>query len=128
MLTTRRSFVSAISAATAAVSSGLVSLSPLAPRFLLESAARGAERKGDSILVVVQLTGGNDGLNTIIPYTDDNYRNQRASLAIAKNQVLKIDGSLGFHPSLRGFAKLLEAKQLSILQGVGYPNPNRSHF
>jgi uncharacterized protein (DUF1501 family) len=128
MSTTRRRFVSAISAATAAVSSGMVSLSPLAPQFLLETAAFGAERKGENILVVVQLSGGNDGLNTVVPYNDDVYRNARASLAIGKNAVLKIDHQLGFHPSLKGFATLLEAKQLAIVQGVGYPNPNRSHF
>jgi uncharacterized protein (DUF1501 family) len=126
--TTRRNFVSALSAASAAVGSGLVSLSPLAPRFVLESAAMGAERRGDSILVVVQLTGGNDGLNTIIPLADENYRRNRPSLAIAPSQALKIDREFGFHPSLGGFAKLLEAKQLGIFQGVGYPNPNRSHF
>lgn len=124
----RRTFVSAISAASAAVSSGLVSLSPLAPRFLLESAAQGAEQRGDTILVVVQLTGGNDGLNTVVPFGDDNYRAHRSSLALDKKQVLKIDEQLGFHPALRGFARLLEASQLGIVQGVGYPNPNRSHF
>ncbi len=126
--TTRRRFVSALSAASAAVSSGMLSLAPLAPRFLLESAAQGAERRGDSILVVVQLTGGNDGLNTVIPFADDGYRQHRSSLAIDKKQVLKIDEAHGFHPALRGFAKLLEARQLAIVQGVGYPNPNRSHF
>lgn len=128
LTTTRRKFLSAVSASTAAVSSGLVSLTPLAPRFLLESAAYGAEQRGDTILVVVQLSGGNDGLNTIVPYADENYRASRTTLAIAKSQVLKIDDSVGFHPSLKGFARLLEAQQLAIVQGVGYPNPNRSHF
>lgn len=124
--TSRRAFVSGVS--TAAIGSGLVSLSPLAPRFLLESAALGAERPGDNILVVVQLSGGNDGLNTIIPFKDENYRRLRSSLAIDKSQVLKIDDSHGFHPALGGLAKLLEAGRLGIVQGVGYPNPNRSHF
>jgi uncharacterized protein (DUF1501 family) len=128
MLTSRRTFVSAVSAATAAVSSGMVSLARLAPRFLRESAALGAELRGDRVLVVVQLSGGNDGLNTVIPFTDENYRRQRSSLAIEKGQVLAVDQELGFHPSLKGFAKLLEAGQLAIVQGVGYPNPNRSHF
>lgn len=128
MTTSRRRFLSAVSTATSAVSSGLVSLSPLAPRFLLESAARGAEAHGETILVVVQLSGGNDGLNTVVPYADDLYRSQRSSLAITKQQVLKIDDYCGFHPSLRGFAKLWENKQLAVVQGVGYPNPNRSHF
>ncbi len=128
MLTTRRKFVSAISAATAAVSSGLVSLSPLAPRFLLESCALGANRPGENILIVVQLTGGNDGLNTVIPYSDDRYRAARASLAVGKNEVLKLEQGLGLHPSLGGFARMWENRQLAIVQGVGYPNPNRSHF
>jgi uncharacterized protein (DUF1501 family) len=128
MLTTRRKFVSAISAATAAASSGLMSLSPLAPRFLLETAALGAERSGENILVVVQLSGGNDGLNTVVPYGDDRYRAARVSLAIDKSQALALEQGLGLHPSLSGFAKLWENQQLSIVQGVGYPNPNRSHF
>ena len=86
MSTPRRKFLASISAASAATA-GLVSLSPLAPRFLLSAAAYGAERDaskpaGERILVVVQLTGGNDGLNTVIPYTDETYRRLRPSLRI----------------------------------------------
>lgn len=128
LITTRRSFVSTVSTTAAGVGSGLVSLAPVAPRFLCESVAQGAQRRGDTILVVVQLTGGNDGLNTVIPYADDEYRKHRSSLAVDKKQVLKVDDAVGFHPALRGFAKLLEARQLAVVQGVGYPNPNRSHF
>jgi uncharacterized protein (DUF1501 family) len=121
----RRKFLASVSAASA----GLVSLAPRAPGFLLESAAYGADRPGENVLVVVQLSGGNDGLNTVVPYTDEIYKKKRrASLAIDARQVLKIDGSLGFHPSLKGFSTLLENHQLAIVQGVGYPNPNRSHF
>lgn len=129
MLTTsRRKFLASISAA-AGTSAGLLSLSGRAPGFLLESAALGAEKKpGEKILVVVQLSGGNDGLNTVIPYKDERYSAARPSLAFDKNAVLKIDSELGFHPNLKGMAKLLEAKKLAIVQGVGYPNPNRSHF
>jgi uncharacterized protein (DUF1501 family) len=125
----RRRFLASISAAASAASAGLVSLAPRAPGFLLESAAYGADRPGENVLVVVQLSGGNDGLNTVVPYTDEIYKKKRrASLAIDASQVLKIDGSLGFHPSLKGFSALLENRQLAIVQGVGYPNPNRSHF
>ena len=88
-------------------------------------------RKTDSkekILVVVQLSGGNDGLNTVVPFADENYYKNRFTLAIGRNAARKIDKNVGFHPSLEGFSKLLEANQLGIIQGVGYPNPNRSHF
>lgn len=124
----RRRFLASVSAATAATT-GLVSLAPQVPFFLAESAALGAEAKaGEQILVVVQLSGGNDGLNTVIPFRDERYKKARPSLAFGEESVLKIDADLGFHPSLQGMAKLLEAQQLAIIQGVGYPNPNRSHF
>ena len=126
--TSRRKFMAAVSAAASATSAGLVSLASRAPGFLLESAALGADRSGEQILVVVQLSGGNDGLNTVVPYTDETYRRRRPSLAQSVRQVLKIDGSLGLHPNLKGMAGLLESRQLAIVQGVGYPNPNRSHF
>lgn len=131
MTTSRRRFLAGISAATAA--SGFVSLSPLAPRFLAESAAWGAElsgagQSGEKILVVVQLSGGNDGLNTVIPFRDDRYRANRPSLAQNAATLVKVNADLGLHTSLKGFGKLLDAKQLAIVQGVGYPNPNRSHF
>ncbi len=123
MKTTRRQFLSA-----AARSSALISLSPLVPQILLQATAAAAESPGERVLVVVQLTGGNDGLNTVVPYGDDAYRRNRFTLAIGADQVLKIDGYAGLHPSMRGFAKLLEDGKLAIVQGVGYPNPNRSHF
>ncbi len=125
MDTSRRKFLAAVSAAA---SSGLISLSPAAPRFLFEAAAMAAEQPGDKILVVVQLSGGNDGLNTVIPYREEAYRKRRPSLAVGENAVLKVEGGLGLHPSLTGMATLLENRQLAIVQGVGYPNPNRSHF
>src|SRR3954447_22434275 len=126
--TTRRKFLAAVSAAASAASAGLVSFASRAPGFLLESAAFGADQPGERILVVVQLSGGNDGLNTVVPYTDETYRRRRPSLAQGAGDVLKIDGSLGLHPSLKGMGTLLESRQLAIVQGVGYPNPNRSHF
>jgi uncharacterized protein (DUF1501 family) len=124
----RRRFLAQIAAAS--TTTGLVALAPQVPRFLTDSAAFGVEiaGQGEKILVVVQLSGGNDGLNTIIPFKDERYIKARPSLKFDENSVLKIDADTGFHPSLKGFAKLLEAQQLSIVQGVGYPNPNRSHF
>jgi uncharacterized protein (DUF1501 family) len=80
------------------------------------------------VLVVVQLSGGNDGLNTVIPYTDPAYAAARPTLKQAPAEIKKINDSLAFHPALAGFAKLLEKSQLAVVQGVGYPNPNRSHF
>src|SRR5262245_18784046 len=124
--TTRRKFLASVSAAASAA--GLVSLAPRAPGFLLESAAFGAEKPGDKILVVVQLSGGNDGLNTVVPFADEVYRRRRPSLALDSGQLLKIDGAVALHPSLKGLTTLLENRHLAIIQGVGYPNPNRSHF
>jgi uncharacterized protein (DUF1501 family) len=88
--------------------------------------ARGDARQRN--LVVLQLSGGNDGLNTVIPYADDAYRRNRLTLGYRPEEVLRIDDYVGWHPSARGLANLLEAGELAVVQGVGYPNPNRSHF
>lgn len=121
--TSRRAFLKG-----SAGSAALVALAQGVPQFLLNASAHAAENRGETVLVVVQLSGGNDGLNTVIPFADDAYRKGRPSLAVGKDQVKKIDDSLGFHPSMDGFAKLLEGGKLGIVQGVGYPNPDRSHF
>ena len=84
--------------------------------------------KDDTILVVMQLAGGNDGLNTVIPYTDDAYFKARPGLAIPAAKVHRLDDRCGLHPALENLAALLGEGQASIVQGVGYPNPNRSHF
>lgn len=120
---TRRDFLR-----TALGTSAVLSLGTAAPAFLLEAAAQAPASTEETILVVIELTGGNDGLNTVAPYADDAYRKARPKLGLSADQVLKIDDYAGFHPSLRGCADLLEAGQLAIVQGVGYPNPNRSHF
>ncbi|AGA28645.1 DUF1501 domain-containing protein [Singulisphaera acidiphila] len=112
-------------------SSALLACGPTVPLFLARSAHALADDRPDAkgrILVVVQLDGGNDGLNTVVPYRDDAYRQRRPKLAIPAGEVLKINDRVGLHPSLEPFAKLLEQEQLAIVQGVGYPNPNRSHF
>ncbi len=82
----------------------------------------------DRILVVLQLSGGNDGLSTVVPFGDDAYGRARQATRIAAGDVLKIDDYLGLHPNLKGLRKLLEDGKLAIVQGVGYPNPTRSHF
>jgi uncharacterized protein (DUF1501 family) len=79
-------------------------------------------------LVVVQLGGGNDGLNTVVPYTDSTYYKLRPSLGIKADQVLKLDDTLGLNPSMKGFKNFWDKGQLAIIRGVGYPNPDYSHF
>lgn len=81
-----------------------------------------------TILVVLQMAGGNDGLNTVVPRGNDHYRRARSRLAIPEDSLLKLDESLAWHPSLTGFQALADSGHLSVVQGVGYPNPNRSHF
>lgn len=119
----RREFLRSV-----AESAAVVSLAAHMPAFWSQAAAVAADSKQDTILVILQLTGGNDGLNTVVPYQDDAYRKARPKLAIAEKDVLKIDDRFGFHPAARGFADLLEASKLAIVQGVGYSQPNRSHF
>jgi len=88
------------------------------------------ENASDSerILVVIQLSGGNDGLNTVIPYGDESYAKARPKLAIPSSQLIKLNDLLGFHPSLKSLETSCSANRFSIVQGVGYAKPNRSHF
>ena len=79
-------------------------------------------------LVVIQLSGGNDGLNTVIPYTNDIYFNERPSVGIKNNNLLKLNDELAFNENLAPLKKLFDNGELSIINNVGYPNPNRSHF
>lgn len=79
-------------------------------------------------LVIIQLSGGNDGLNTIVPYTNDIYYKSRPKLAIPKNKLIKVTDELGFHENLAPLKNLYDKGYLSIINNVGYPNPNRSHF
>ncbi len=80
------------------------------------------------ILVVLQLSGGNDGLNTVIPHANDFYYKARPGIAIGANDALKINDQLGLHPALTGVRELYDEGLAAIVNGVGYPNPNRSHF
>ncbi|HXG37030.1 MAG TPA: DUF1501 domain-containing protein [Dehalococcoidia bacterium] len=79
-------------------------------------------------LVIVQLAGGNDGLNTIIPYSDGTYRTLRPNLGVPEGQIIPLDSRVGLHPKLAPLASRWQAGQLAIVEGVGYPSPNLSHF
>jgi uncharacterized protein (DUF1501 family) len=93
-----------------------------------DSATQTSTGKDSSILVVLQMAGGNDGLNTVVPFANDHYRKARPRLGLTEKDVLRINDELGLHQALTGFKSLYDEGQLSIVQGVGYPNPNRSHF
>lgn len=80
------------------------------------------------VLVFIELAGGCDGLNTVVPHGLEDYYRQRPSLAIPPADVLKLDHAVGFHPSLDGFKRLFDAGKMALVQGVGYPDPNRCHF
>lgn len=91
-------------------------------------AASSSSAQSERILVIVQMSGGNDGLNTVVPYADDNYHSARPKLAVPVSEVLKCDDDCGLHPSLTGVYDLLQANQFAVVRNVGYEKPNRSHF
>ncbi|HWI58681.1 MAG TPA: hypothetical protein VNZ22_15760, partial [Bacillota bacterium] len=109
--------------------SALLAFSAAVPAFLNRTAQAAAARPNgrDSVLVVLQLSGGNDGLNTVIPYEDDAYHRQRPTLHVTANRVHRLGSGLGLHPDMPAFLRLYQEGHLSILQGVGYPNSNRDH-
>jgi len=94
----------------------------------VDRATQAVTGRDGPILVVIQLAGGNDGLNTLVPFADDHYRRARGSLAVPAEDVLRLNDRVGFHPSLGGLRALHDSGHLAVVQGVGYPNPNRSHF
>ncbi len=122
-LHTRREFLS-----TGIKGAGLLAASAFVPAFVTRTAAATGAGRDQKILVVVQLSGGNDGLNTVIPFTDDLYAKARPTLGLTGNETLKLTDHLGLHPALTDFRKEYDAGRMAIVQNVGYPNPNRSHF
>ncbi len=101
--------------------------------FALDAAAADAALqtvtgKDGPILVVLQLAGGNDGLNTVVPFADDAYYSARPKIGIAADRTLKLNDHIGLNPKLAGLRGLYDSGDLAVIQGVGYPNPNRSHF
>jgi uncharacterized protein (DUF1501 family) len=115
-----------------ATAGSLVALGLNVPGFVNRTAAATAtaDKPGakDTILVVVELNGGNDGLNTVIPFKDPEYAKLRPTLKQPTGQLKKINDELGLHPQLNGFDELLQDNALCVVQGVGYPNPSQSHF
>jgi uncharacterized protein (DUF1501 family) len=108
-------------------SSSLVALGAVVPQFVAQTARAAAPGK-DTILVVVEMTGGNDGLNTVIPYADDLYHKFRPTLRQTKDAVVRLDDHVGLNSSMQGLRGMWESGSLAVVQGVGYPNPDRSHF
>ncbi len=121
MLIRRRNFLKAIGGGTVVAAVG-----GTLPRFLAKAAAATAEDNG-RVLVVLQLSGGNDGLNTVVPYDDDLYARARPTLRLSKKDVFPLEPGTGLHPAMPEFAVLYEEGVLEIVQGVGYPNPAQDH-
>ena len=109
--------------------SSLISLAPMMPMFL-SRLARAAESATDNgrMLVVIQLDGGNDGINTVVPVRDEGYVKYRRALRLPESELLKVSDEFALHSRFRSISQLFEEGRLSIAHGVGYPNPNRSHF
>ena len=83
---------------------------------------------GGKILVVIEMSGGNDGLNTVIPYTDLGYAKARPGIGVPERDLVKLTNAVGLHPNLGALKPLYDKGQLAVVTGVGYPHPNRSHF
>jgi uncharacterized protein (DUF1501 family) len=122
-MTTRREFLR-----TSLRASPLVALAPTIPTFLTTTARAAAPAADSRVLVVIQLEGGNDGVNTVVSFADEGYARHRTALRLPTDRLPRVTKEVGLHPALGLAARLLEAGQLSIVQGVGYPNPSRSHF
>lgn len=124
MYPSRRDFLKSI-----AGTSTLLSLSHAMPSFLQRTAraAESTSASSDNILIVLQLSGGNDGLNTVVPYSDDAYARSRRTLRLTPNEILKLDEQLGLHPQVPQFKRLLDDGHLTIVQGVGYSGSDRNH-
>lgn len=108
--------------------SSLASGTILVPHFLKAVEHSVLKNTTQKKVVIIQLSGGNDGLNTIIPYTNDIYYRSRPKIAVKSNDLIKVNDSLGFHTSLKPLMRLYDKGYLTVLNNVGYPNPDRSHF
>jgi len=121
---TRREFLQVLGSA------GIISLGTVPPQFLARAAESSSQiaARDKRVLVLIQLAGGNDGLNTLIPIGDPAYEKARPGIGIPKGQALRLNDQFGLHPSLAGLRELYDEGKLAVVQGVGYPNPDRSHF
>lgn len=107
--------------------SALASTAILTPRFVHSLGRNGLNRQGRK-LVIIQLSGGNDGLNTFIPFENDIYYQSRPGLAINKPEVLALNDDLGLNPNMKDLKELYDQGLMTVINQVGYPNPDRSHF
>ena len=119
MLINRKTFIRSGSLATASI---------MIPRFLQAFEHPAAVPQGNKVVVVIQLSGGNDGLNTVIPVRNDIYYRERQQLGIRRTDALPLTDEAGLHPALTAFRALHEEGHLAVYNGVGYPNPDKSHF
>lgn len=119
MLFKRKEFIQIGSLATASL---------MVPKFLKAFEGKSMVLPGNKVIVILQLSGGNDGLNTVIPFRNDLYYKARPKLGIAKDKALSVTDEVGLHPALTGFKELYDDGSLAILNNVGYRNPDRSHF
>jgi uncharacterized protein (DUF1501 family) len=106
----------------------MVALSPTVPTFLAQTARAAEPNRDGRVLVVIQLDGGNDAINTLVPFRDEGYAKHRTALRLSEKNLIRVNDQVGLHPALRDLGTLLERGQLGLVPGVGYPNPNRSHF
>src|ERR1051325_8900725 len=120
---TRRDFLR-----TSLQTSSLVALAPTVPGFLAQTGRAAEPRRDGRVLVVIQLDGGNDGVNTVVPFGDEGYAKCRRALRLPKEQLVKVGDGIGLNPAMTEAGQLFESQRLAIVQAVGYPNPNRSHF
>jgi uncharacterized protein (DUF1501 family) len=119
MVIRRREFLQIGSLATASM---------MMPKFLKAFEKPRMVPPGNKVVVVIQFSGGNDGLNTVIPVTNDIYYRERQTIGIAKDKALSLTGDVGLNPALEAFKGLYDDGSLAIMNSVGYPNPDRSHF
>ncbi|ORB85268.1 hypothetical protein B1987_17345 [Mycobacterium kansasii] len=125
MINRRRFLIASAGAGAAGLLSGAVAVSWRD----LQHAAHDRPLPDDAgVLVIVTLYGGNDGINTVIPYADNAYHDARPELGYTAGDVVQLDAQLGLNPGLRGLAQLWQQRQLAIVRGVGYPKPDHSHF
>lgn len=109
---------------------GLVGIGSVLPNFLIRTAlaAPPASGEGHRILVLLELNGGHDGPSALVPHSHDGYYKLRKTLAVPKDEVLKLNDDVGLSPLLKGFQEMLAERSFAVVPGVGYPNPNYSHF
>jgi uncharacterized protein (DUF1501 family) len=108
--------------------SSLLAVGSVVPQFIARTALAAEAGAKDTTLVIIEMTGGNDGLNTVIPYADDLYHKNRPTLRQTKQQVVIVDDHVGLNNGMKGLEPMLKEGKVAVVQGVGYPNPDRSHF